>query len=256
MSDTNAPKQNYRERVDVFLSSRQDDDNARTLRKNIFDLANELGLSVWQPPPKPPNTSADEILEECLYYLTKADLYICILVDTYGTNQEALANLSILELEIFHAVLSQKTPYFFAIKPFEPSKELSTLLDALNIISPGLIKYYEPEEALQRIKGILENRRRLWLSQRLARLWSNFSTDRENRRRDTNEEALSAVFLNGSFVPFAFKAEPDEKLIRRLLEKAARTSHEPTKLVYLWAAVRNLILTCRQVETNYSWPRC
>ena len=161
-------------------------------------------------------------------------------IDTYGTNQEALANLSILELEIFHAVLTQKTPHFFAIEPFNPSKELCTLLNALKAIYPGLITRCKSEEALQRIRRILTQNRWLWFTQKFVQLRTSPLLRQGSKGEHASEEDLSSVFLDGSFVPFAFEGEPNEQLINRLLEKAARTSHEPTKLVFLWAAVRHL----------------
>src|SRR5437660_12757844 len=109
------------DRIRVFLSSRLPEYQESTvwkLRETVLDYAAGLGLSVWRPLPKPPDTPSEEILDECLHYLSQSEIYICILEDTYGTNQEALGDLSILELEISHAVLIRTTPSFLAFELF------------------------------------------------------------------------------------------------------------------------------------------
>lgn len=237
------------DRINVFLSSRlpsRREDALWKLRERVLDYAASLGLSVWRPLPKPPHTPAEEILDECLHYLSQADLYLCILEDTYGTHQEGLGDLSILELEIFHAVLSRKTPHFFAIEPFHPSAQLRTLLDALEVIQPRLIQRCSREEAFSQIKKILRRHRGLGLSRRLppcmgfpAR-FAPFSRRRWAGRQNRDDLDLAGMFLQSRFAPFAFEMSPDKATINRLLEKAVATSHQPTRLVLLWAAIRHL----------------
>lgn len=211
-----------------------------------MDSAASLGLAVWRPLPKPPHTPGEEILAECLHYLSQADLYLCLLEDTYGTHQEGLGDLSILELEIFHAVLSRKTPHFFAIEPFQPSAQLRTLLEALEVLQPHLIQRCSREEAFARIKTIMRRHRRLGLSRLIppftgfpARL-APFSRTRWAGRPHRDEIDLAGLFLKSRFAPFAFEMVPDKATIHRLLEKAGATSHQATRLVLLWAAIRHL----------------
>ena len=248
------------DRINVFLSSRlpsRREDELRQLRERVLDYAASLGLAVWRPLPKPPNTPGEEILDECLHYLSQADLYICILEDTYGTHQEGLGDLSILELEIFHAVLSRKTPHFFAIEPFQPSAQLRTLLEALEVLQPRLIQRCSREEAFSRIKTILRRHRGLWLSRLAppfrgfpARL-AAFSRTRWAGIQNRDEIDLAGLFLKSRFAPFAFEMGPDKATIQRLLEKAGSTSHQATRLVLLWAAIRHLSMA-RYDDPNFA----
>jgi tetratricopeptide (TPR) repeat protein len=218
--------------LSAFLASRMGAGSSpiRNLRRQVYELGEELRFPVWvaelsarELETYPP----EQVQITCLQQARQATDFICVLDGSYGTPWND-AELCVLELEIFAAAMAGKRFHFFKLDPYEPDPRTESLLRAVRVARPDLARA-EPQTA----KLIVASLRQILSSTRQARRTWRRSTP------SLSPASLDVTFLDGGFEPLTDKA-PDARLVRSLISQSATAKDEPTRLVYVWMAVRHL----------------
>lgn len=218
-------------------------------RKKIYELGQSLGQSIWVAEHSEPSLTtrpSEEIIDVCLKKVRDARLFLCVLEGGYGQSASLnLANVSLLELELFQAALGQKSIHIYLLEPFYPDPRLESFLHALQIVYPDAIRpCTNKEEALERIKRLVhrQTRRLLFAPFTLPIKIFRLLVQQLARSRSSAYPGISVLrdirFLDAAFAPYSPSADRD--LVQALIEEARSTSHQPTRLARSWMAIRHL----------------
>lgn len=215
------------------------------LRHRVWELGRALGGPIWVAEYSEPSLGAspDEIMDVCLENVQRAPVFLCVLDGSYGGSTGLNpAEISLIELEVFQAVLARKPLYIYVVEPFTPEAPLTTFLRALEIVQPGVVRVCRSEdEALGQIELALKRWTRRHLL-RPARILGGLVQQLARRRSSAYSSMGRDIrFLDGVFVPHHTPA--DRELIAELVRQAGLTPNQPKKLVWSWMAIRHLSAT-------------
>src|SRR5437870_3229668 len=116
----------------AFLCSRIE--TQTSLRHRVWELGRSLGRPIWVAKYSEPSLDAkpDEIMDVCLENVQRAPLFLCVLDGSYGGSTGLNpAEISLIELEVFQAVLARKPLHVYVVEPFTPEPRLASFLVAL-----------------------------------------------------------------------------------------------------------------------------
>lgn len=225
----------------AFLASRMDPERCELnlLREEIYKLGQELGQPIWVAEwtcPELRQRPAEDVQISCLQRVRETREFICIVDGSYGRPWN-LAQLCVLELEIFTAALAGNPFHFFVLDPYEADPRTETLLEAVRLVKPEL-------------RDARPKSRHDILADLRLRLTRGPTIGAGERRGGGSGVApnLDVRFLDGNFMPLR-EDPPSQELIRDLLSRASSETDEATRLVSTWMAIRHLC------ATPYSDPR-
>lgn len=223
----------------AFLASRMDPErrDLNLLRREVYNLGQELGRPVWVTECGDfgqAGRSPEDVQIGCLRYVREIPEFICILDGSYGTPWN-LAQLCVLELEIFTAALADKPFHFFLLDPYEPDPRTETLINAVRLAKPDLHDT-RPTSRDEILVGL-----RSRLARGPAGLRRGPLGGRLQRAGRAAEESpdLNVRFLDGNFTPL-HEGPSGEEVIRELLSRASTETDEAARLVGTWMAIRHL----------------
>jgi len=125
------------------------------LRERIWAWAAGAGHEAWifekldlglegAPPPL--------IQKVCLDEVAASDLYVGLFHQGYGSSAGFhLANVSLVDLELFEAFRLGKPIRIYVLEPFEPAPELRSLLAIVSALAPGAVVPCRKEDLVERL---------------------------------------------------------------------------------------------------------
>ena len=231
------------------------------LRQQAAEWGSKNGINIWvaeieHPNLRLPKGSTEKeredyslrVAEICLEAVRASEAVIFIF-GGYGslTFPFERAMVTVLELELFQAILQLKPLYVFRLESAVLDPRLEGLLQILQSIHPQLFlteSCTDSDDALKKIRSLIERKGRSiepqdgGMHKAFARQLRELLPGNDARLKD-NENEKPLRFLDGLFVGVS-GAVPDPMLIERLIAGADSTLNEATRLAYLWVAVRHL----------------
>jgi tetratricopeptide (TPR) repeat protein len=223
----------------VFLSSRMAVPALKSLREELY-RERIKGSAVWVPElelAEMKGIPLDAAEAGCLREIRASQGFVCVLDGSYGADQWDVTEISILEVEIFLAALSQLPMAIFLLEPFRPDPRIAQLLAIVKAACPQAL-FSEPRPR-DRVRSDV-----LRFCDRIASPWSRSLgrlVDALARRRSPafRPGTLDVRFLDGPFAAPAWgRFDPD--LVTLLMARADDRAETHAKLVDLWKAVRCL----------------
>lgn len=255
-------------RPTVFLSSVYG--QLACFRRDVAERAKADGIHVWvaeiDAPDLPllqPDLPEDEyrrrsalITDRCLRAVRDSHGVIFV-AGGYGSARfpRREDEVTILELELFQAVLHVRPLYFYQITRGPIDERLGGLLSILTAIYPGLVTIEAcrtEQDALEKIAATL--RHSFPQGQGPPESIQQFA----NRLRELIDEEMDGLtengprFLDGRFVGIAPRSVRRD-LVEALVHDADRCHDEATRLAYLWVAVRYLAAVPYDRPENVEW---
>lgn len=230
----------------AFLASRFGE--FAEVRKRAFDLNPDTWVAEYSRPDLdtlPDDLKGEMITEVCLENVRKAKAFICLVKFGYGSFEARVvknrADVSLLEMEIFQALISRKPFYLFRPADFAPEPRLAGLVALLR--ETGKVREYSflnDKDLLLQLHPLIAP---ALFGRRIATFFSRLSEMRTRRHKMRRfAESLLACqepqFLNHKFYHHTDATNP--MLVASLIADALADSNQARKLALLWWAVRHL----------------
>jgi tetratricopeptide (TPR) repeat protein len=244
----------------VFLSSRIL--GLEEIRSKIYDWAISEGYQVWIAEKCSHidlSTPYQQVEYICLKEVREADLVICILHQGYGNTANLdVAGISLLELEIFQAILARKLIEVCILEPFQPDLQLGTLYRVLKVAVPNAIFHFRHDKQLsEHIKRRIIEASSPILSDPIE-LLNKFVTWLGLKRHPIGVEKhfdKGIRFLDKQFVPYLEGYNLNISLIDEIFAQLKETENYNNRLLLSWRALRHLFLVpFTQRENAKYWP--
>jgi tetratricopeptide (TPR) repeat protein len=229
----------------AFLASRL---SIKDLREKAHRLGESLGRPIWVSELVAPELNTLPLAEvqiACLKNVSSHKQFICVLDGTYAEPWNP-SQISILELELFMAALSQRQITIFLLKPFNEDPRLSSLLKILRMTSPNCVNEtpMSSDHILSSIARLVDSPSERGAQDlishksmlgRITRFLARFRSP----KLTPQFSELDVQFLNKTFAPFNSKTV-DKEYLNELIRVAAQEQIIPNKLAHLWTVVRHL----------------
>ncbi|RLA51954.1 MAG: hypothetical protein DRR42_08925 [Gammaproteobacteria bacterium] len=239
-------------RPSAFLASTWLSYELLTLRKKIHAYGSEVSFPIWvaeveEPELNPQNGYLPiEIVDRCLEEVEKADRFYLIIDGSFGTlvdveGRESPA--SFIELELFHAVMHEKTIYLIQIGEVDESTEIMKLVRSLSFgLKQRIMRVRSHEEAFDCFVNSLNRSSAFEQIRRLgdkSQLSGNLALKKHNDF--ANKRIFSEIqFMKGDPVTLS-SSEGDLDLASELLTLANNEIHSNHKMSRTWLALRCLM---------------
>jgi hypothetical protein len=182
-----------------------------------------------------PRLTSDFIQQECLRRVRAAKLFVAVIGDnpgSYKAFQSIGTEVTVLEIEIFQALIHGTPAHFLTVPAIETNRHLRGLLRLIEQSDLGVVcrcrNYAEVCVAVTRLLMERDKAEGSWAKRQ------------ETRRREPLD--LRVTFLRDDFASFA--DAPDFEIVRRLIAEARNPAVDhAARLALLWAAVRRLCAT-------------
>lgn len=239
---------NHSSRWQSFLASRIQ--GLEELRLKIFQLGEGQGSPIWVAEHadngEPATMTLDQIQVSCLRWVRSCPRFICVIDGTYGTTWNA-ADISILEMEIFTAALTQREILiiFFNTATFESfDRRLRSLMTLLVRISPRSVLRMAStqEEVLNIVAKVTDPINRSMVNPIVTDFFPQFVEGLAINRMSPMEIRLNNLgiqFLDSEFAPISHR-RPEKDLVDHYIKLARSESNMPERLARLWVAIRHI----------------
>lgn len=217
------------------------------LREDMYDWSVQQGYHVWvaeKCSPVDADTPYSTVQDICLKEVRNANLFLWVLHQGYGdTATYDPSELSLLELEIFQAMLAHKPIVIFRLQPFQSEPRLESLLHILRISVPVGWRDFTSEARLkEHIKETIRDVSALSLKHPLRviqRFVTALGCTRHTVGREGEFDRENRLLDNQSVERF-LDARVDQTPIEQLIHHAQEADNYQDKLIAAWKAIRHL----------------